>query len=231
MQTSQEQTPKQKFLASLSNLLHKYKTFLIVILVIIIVGVVIFAIASEIVKNRINTSTHEIEQVQDDYEHWLAAEEEDKKSELEQSILAETETIINRYSKLYAAQRAYFIRGMLHFDKNELEKAVMNFSEVVSTFPQSYLAPISLVNNAIALEESGKIEEAIDTYSQVIAEYRDSFPGIPEALFSLGRLYEKVGDFSSAFDVYSDLEDSFPSSNWTKLARNRIIRLKVDGKI
>ena len=231
MQGSQDQTPKQKFLNNLSNLLQRYKMYLIVVLIVIVAGVVTFTIVSEVRKNRISTSTQKIEQLQDNYEQWLTKEDEGEKAELEEAILTDADAIIENYPTLYAAQRAYFVKATFFFEQQEYSKAVTNFIELVSKFPDSYLAPISLVNAAVAFEENGEIQKAIEQYEKLVNSYKETFPGTPEALFSLGRLYEKAEEFTSAFEAYSDIEDTFPSSNWTKLARNRIIKLKVDGKI
>ena len=54
---------------------------------------------------------------------------------------------------------------------------------------------------------------------------------VPELLFNIGRLEEQKGDFAAAQAAYNQLEEQHPLSNWTKLGRNRIIALKVDGKI
>jgi hypothetical protein len=54
---------------------------------------------------------------------------------------------------------------------------------------------------------------------------------VPHAMFAMGRLYESSEDFQSAFQVYDRLEDEFPLSNWTKMGRNRIIALRVEGRI
>jgi tetratricopeptide (TPR) repeat protein len=231
MHKPQAETPKQKILNKLSIFIQHNRTFLLVVLITIIVGVITFAVVSEIIGKRAGDSTYMVEQVQKDYESWSIEESEEQKQELENFILDRTEEIITTYPRLYAAQRAHFIRGNLFFEKEMWEESVAEFVLLADTFPRSYLAPISLVNAAVALEENGSPDKAIEFYQRISDTYRDTFVGIPEALFSLGRMHEQQNDYAAAQEVYEDLEDNFSSSNWTKLARNRIIKMKVDGKI
>ncbi len=231
MHKPQEETPKQKILNQLSNFIQHNRILLLVLLIAIVVGVITFAVVSEIVGKRLGDSTYMVEQVQKDFDSWVIEESEEQKQALEDFILDETENIINTYPRLYAAQRARFIRGNLFFEKEMWVESVDEFVLLADTFPQSYLAPISLVNAAVALEEDGDTAKAVEFYQRISDEYRDDFAGIPEVLFSLGRLHEQQDDYTSAQEVYEDLEDNFSSSNWTKLARNRIIKMKVDGKI
>lgn len=231
MQHSHEPTIKEKILNGTSNFIQKNKIFLIIILSVLVVAIISFAVVSEITKNRLSESTRRIEEVQAEYDQWLTEESAEQKTETEQSILGATESIIGKYPKLYAAQRAYFLRGNLFFQKENWEQAIENYSMIREKFPESYLAPISMVNSAVAAEENGKKPEAISIYSELLEEYRETFPGAADALFSLGRLYEQTGDFASAGEIYEDLVNNFSSTNWTKLARNRIIKLRIDGKL
>ena len=101
---------------------------------------------------------------------------------------------------------------------------------MAGSFPRSYLAPISLFNAAVAYEQAGDLEQGITTYRDLSERYPKSFV-VPHALFAMGRLYESGEDYQSAFEVYDRMEDEFPLSNWTKMGRNRIIDLKVKGRI
>lgn len=231
MQHTKEPTLKEKFLNGLSDFIRQNRIILSILFGALIVGIITFAVISEVTKNRLSGSTRHIETVQEKYDSWLGAETEENTATLEKEILEETEAVINKYPKLYAAQRAYFIRADLFFEKENWEKAIENYKTIRLQFPQSYLAPISLVNAAAAAEESGDRAGAIEIYNDLLEQYRETFPGTAEALFSLGRLYEQNGDFLAASRTYEDLEDNFSSTNWTKLARNRIIKLKVDGKL
>jgi TolA-binding protein len=104
------------------------------------------------------------------------------------------------------------------------------FQTLASRFPRSYLAPLALLYAGVSYEELGDAKQALASYQRLQQRYRDSYL-LPRALFSVGRLLEVEGDSAGALKAYNELEDDHPDSNWTKVARNRIILLKTEGKI
>jgi tetratricopeptide (TPR) repeat protein len=82
----------------------------------------------------------------------------------------------------------------------------------------------------VSYEELGDAQKALASYQRVEQRYRDSYL-LPRVLFSTGRLLEAEGDYAGALKDYNRMEDEHPDSAWTRLARNRIIQLKTEGKI
>ncbi len=60
--------------------------------------------------------------------------------------------------------------------------------------------------------------------------YKDSTVA-PRALFDSGRLYEAKSDWANAQKAYESMDGLYAQSIWTRLAKNRIVELKVLGKI
>ncbi len=50
-------------------------------------------------------------------------------------------------------------------------------------------------------------------------------------MFDAGRLYEAKEDWASAQKTYESIDADYGQSIWNKLAKNRLIELKVLGKI
>ena len=89
---------------------------------------------------------------------------------------------------------------------------------------------MSLFNAAVAFEELDEPDKALANYKMITDIYSDNYL-LPHAFFSLGRLYEQKKEYDLALSIYNRLEDDYSASNWTKIARNRIIALNVSGKI
>jgi len=113
------------------------------------------------------------------------------------------------------------------FAKKEWDTAASFYMELKKMFPESYLASVSLVNAAVAYEEMGNIDKAIETYKLFLETYRDRSPDSPRVFFTLGRLYEEKGDKENALKYYNDLTENYPDSDWTKLGKSRIIYLEI----
>jgi len=118
------------------------------------------------------------------------------------------------------------MRANLNYQEKEWNKSIVDFKLLASDYPNSYLAPISLTNAASAYEELKEIKNAIEIYQLVIEKYLGTSPEIPNIYFSIGRLYEQNQDTNAALVEYNNLVDTFPDSNWTNLARSRIIYLE-----
>ena len=94
----------------------------------------------------------------------------------------------------------------------------------------SYLAPISLFDAAVCSEEKGDTDTALKLYLQAFTDHKDSYVA-PRATFDAGRLYEAKSDWTNAQKTYQSMDEAWPQSLWTRLAKNRLIELKVLGKI
>ena len=228
MKQTQEMTQKEKFLTFLSSNLHKYGKYLLYFVIAVLIILIIMAIVSEVNNNKIDKSTLLVEQVQNDYKNWISETDDKKKKEIEKIIVTNSNEIIENYPKLYAAQRSLFILGDIAFRNNQWTEAISLYTKLADSFPESYLAPVGIFIAAVAQEETGNIPEAIDLYKILTSKYTKTSTDIPRAFFSMGRLYESMNMKTEAADSYNQLIDNFSSSNWTKLARSRIIILNIE---
>ena len=221
---------KPRLVDRLAAFLQKYRIVLLVLLIALVVFVVVYFSWSEWQKRSREKSTLMAERAQKLYEQWLEADPEDKRESLQQDLNQLIDQIKKRYPRQYAAQRAGFIRASMAFENEQWPEAAQGYKSVADSFSKSYLAPLSLFNAGIAFEQDEDVDKGITAFQELVDNHADSFL-VPHALFSLGRLYETQEDFENAFKVYDKLEDEYPLSNWTKMGRNRIIDLKIKGKI
>jgi predicted negative regulator of RcsB-dependent stress response len=227
MLDTHEPTKKQQFLNGLSNFLTKYRTFFIILLVVIIVGLIAFAVAREVIDRRAEVSAVIVEDLQRDYQEWLTAVDDTNKESLEESCREQIREILDRYPRTYAAQRAFLILGGMEFELENWTEAEKSFKSLYVRFSDSYLGAVALWNLSVVYERSDAPEAALETLETLETEFRDTYPDMPHVLFSLGRMEETLGDIEGARERYNDLVDNFPRSNWTKLARDRIIFLDL----
>lgn len=225
-ESKKELSKKDTFLISLSNFLQKNRIIFIIIIIALIVGIIAFTVVRESINNRVEKSTALAEEAQELYNQWVTEVDDSQKQVYREDCFELTDRIIEKYPKFYAAQRALFIRGNIYFDEENWQESSAAFESLYRDFPDSYLAPIALNNASVAYENEGKTEEAVDTLVKLTEAYKDSFPDVARIYFTKGRLYEELGDTEKATGEYEILVDDFPNSNWTKLARNRIIALE-----
>ncbi|MCD6397831.1 MAG: tetratricopeptide repeat protein [Spirochaetaceae bacterium] len=226
MSQNHEKNEGSTFKQKLTIIIQKNSTILLGLLALIVIVVIGLLIYNSIQLKSLEKETQQIEAIQDNYEKISLLTDEGEIEKARSSLLTDLDTLINSSSKNYALQRGLFIRANLYYNNNELKKSVDDFKLLAKTFPNSYLAAISLVNAGTALEDQNKTDDAIEVYKMVIDKYSKTSPETANIYFSIGRLFEENGDFKAAKEEYNTLLDNFPDSNWTNLARSRIIFLE-----
>ena len=154
----------------------------------------------------------------------VASEERDSISAELQSELAD---IIGSIRRGYPALRALMISGELAYQEERYDEAKEYFLRAADEFPRTYFAPVALMNAAVTSEKVEKIDRSIELYQRVVDSYKDTFQGVPRALLNIGRLYESQNNMNAAVIAYEQLAADFDGSEWSKLARTRLIQIEI----
>jgi len=240
MQTVQQragggpQSPPEPIRRRISNFLSHWvsrlRVALLVILVAAAAALIGYFVYSEVSKGRATAAASMAERLQDQYDKWKAETDATRKASMEKGLLDGLGTLISRYPRQYGAERGLFLRAQINYEKKAWDASLADDQALVARFPRSYLAPICLFNAAICDEERGDTDSALKLYVQASSDYKDSAVA-PRATFDAGRLYEAKNDWVSAQKTYQSMDEAYPQSLWTRLAKNRLIDLKVLGKI
>ncbi len=229
-----QQVPSEPIRRRISSFLaHWVSRLRIALLVLVVAGaaaLVGYFVYDQVSKSRANAAAVVAERLQDQYDSWKSETDAAKKAALEKPLFDGLGALISRYPRQYGAQRALFIRAEANYDKKAWDASLADYQALADRFPQSYLAPISLFNAAVCAEEKGDADGALKLYLRAFTDYKDS-PVAPRAMFDAGRLYEARSDWTNAQKTYQSMDEAWAQSLWTKLAKNRLIELKVLGKI
>ncbi len=218
---------RERFVNWLTQTLSRYRKVITIggiTAVVLIVGIVAYF---EIQDRRLEESLVLVEQAEEQIQQLQALEEGDEREQMESDVLATLDEVIDGYSRLYSAQRALFLRGSLRMEQEAWEQAIEDFSRVSDEFSESHLALISLSNKAAAYEELGNLDQALATYEELADKREERNPLRARALFSIGRIQEQMGDTEAATTSYEQLVSEYSDSEWTNLARNRILVLET----
>lgn len=238
MTTMQVQQPKQvepvgfgrRVADALSRFLHRFRFVLGGVLAAGLVALVAWFAWTEVTRRQSATATVQAEKAQELYDTWLAETDAAKKEAVQKDLLERLDGLVARPGRLYGSQRALMLRADLRFELKAWDEAAADYQALARRYPSSYLAPIALFNAAACLEEKNDREGAAKLYTDVVARWKGTAVA-PRALFALGRLAEEAGTWDEAKSRYEQLDAEWPSSGWTQLAKNRLVALKVAGKI
>jgi len=226
--TQHNSEQKKSIADKVSEFISNNKLILWSILGLILVLTVVFAVVDKKIKDRNDIYSNTAIEIQDDFQEWFNASEDDK-AEAETALLEKIAGVVDTDKGNILVDKALFLRGQFYLQKEEWDNAFADFTKVAADSPDSYLAAVCLYNAAGAKENSGDIQAALDMLLELTENYRSNSPLIPETLFNTGRLYEALDKKDDAIKLYEDLTTSYSSSNWTNLAKTRIISLKASG--
>lgn len=159
----------------------------------------------------------------------------DKSGSLEDSELeARSNTAIEQLAPFtkkngIAGARANMICAEIAFQQKKYQESADFWKAAAKKAKKSYIAPISYFNIGVCYEQLNNIDAAAENYK--IAADNKSFVIKNHAKFSYGRVLEAQGKYAEAVSVFTEINDSNPDDSWAKLAKSRIIALKVQGKV
>jgi TolA-binding protein len=215
---------------ALTGFIHRWRFVLWGVLGAALAFLVVWFGWSEITRRQSATATVQVEQAEKVFDSWRAETDAAKKEALQKDLLARLDGLADRRGRLYGTQRALMLRADLRFELAAWDEAAADYRELARRFPRSYLAPIARFNEAVCLEEKDDAEGAKAVYTDIVTRWKENAV-VPRALFALGRLAEGTQAWDEAKSRYEQLDAEWTSSSWTQLARNRLVALKVAGKI
>jgi len=201
------------------------KTILIVlgVLVVILIGTIVFISVRDYLNNRAIASVEEINLKFEDLRYYLSDEyyQDDVNA-----VLAEAISFAEKNSG-YAGSKAWSITAAIYSERKEWSKAEESWLNSARVGVNTYLGPIALFNAAVAAEEQGKLENAIELLKQCLV-HNFEFPAAPRAQFNIGRIYEQLGNYTAALEAYRDVIINWSNLPvWHQLARSRMAAIEI----
>jgi tetratricopeptide (TPR) repeat protein len=227
--STKSKNDKKGIYSRFGDFLRKYRIAVLVVFGVAVLAVIGVAVGTAISNGRVAASATRLEKLDADYAALSSEQDAAKKAELEKAFVAATEQVAKQYKGQYAAQKALAYGAKVAEAKKDWAGAEKNWLDLIAASRDSYLAPVALQGAAAAAEEQGASDRALADYKKLVDKYASASIGIPHAYFSIGRLSEGTKDYAGALVAYQKVVSTWPESDWTKLATDRIISLKSSG--
>ena len=213
----------------LNDFIQKNRRKLIIGLISVMVLLVVFIIATTVYEK---VQVNALLKVDEFNERYIALQEyvtgdspEAVIKQVEIILLQQELSAFAAKSSGFAAARAYVLSAGIYWEQKDWSQAEEAWIASAKAAPKTYLAPLSLYNAAVAAEEQGNIQSAIDLYNRALAHEGD-FASAARAQFSIGRLEESQNNRAAAIEAYRNLVNKWPNDPvWSNLAQSRIIVL------
>ncbi len=214
------------FAERISHFVEKYRT-IVIVFSLLIVAVVTFLFVNDLNTQNLNMQTSvAIEKIEQTYSEWEIAEE-GVKATSEAGLIVVLDEAAQKDGAL--KQFALYYKARYSFQKKLFNEAYDLFLQSASVLEASFLSPSAVYLAAVSAENANEIEKAKALYNQISSGDSEKNTFVPRALFSMGRILESEKKYKEAESFYQQVVDKFNVSNWTKLAKNRIIFLKANS--
>ncbi|MDR2941922.1 MAG: tetratricopeptide repeat protein [Treponema sp.] len=196
----------------------------------IIMGIIIFLFAGTIVYLSLEAGLRkkaiaEAEELNSRYAELHSSLKEEDSAEKVNALLEDLNAFV-KGKRGYAGARGWTIIAQIHSGREDWQNAEESWRNAAKTGAKTYLAPAAFFNAAVAAENQGKIDDAIELLEKSVS-YKFDFPSAPRAQFSIGRLNEQRGDISAAVSAYRAILTNWPNiETWANLAQSRIIAIE-----
>jgi tetratricopeptide (TPR) repeat protein len=208
----------------ITEFVQKNRKGIFISLAVVFVALIAFIASVSIIDAVRNKAIAAVEDLNRRYEV-LRFDIADPEKEADVQLLLSDLTAFAQKTQGYSGGRAWSIIANIHADKKNWAEAEKAWTASAAASKNTYLAPVSYFNAAVAAEEQGDAARAIELYTSCLSG-KDDFPAAAHAQFSIGRLQETLGDTAAALDAYRGVVSGWPKdSTWTNLAQSRIIIL------
>ena len=220
-----ELTLAERMEVSLDSLLSRNKKIFLIVIIVLVVALIGLAIGTSVSKSTLNKQFNLIDELEATYAEVQAMDSEDALYQAKyDKLLAQLQDLAGKKAN-YPALKSEYLLGMVAFEKEEYQKALDSFYSVYGKSKETYMGSLSLSNAAAAAEELQNTTLALEYYTKLIDEFGFSAAEAPKALFAQARLQESGGNVELAKATFQQLADQFPSSEFGKLAQNRLALL------
>ena len=193
------------------------------VIVFFCIGFVTFIGLQDVFRKKAIIAVEELDDRFDNLRFYL--EDVNYTSEIN-TLLSDVTEFANKTSG-YAGSKAWTIAAQIYTGRGEWKQAEDAWISASKKGAKTYLGPLSLFNAAVAAEEQGKYELAIE-YLESCVSHQFEFPAAPRAQFSIGRLYEQLNNNTAAVEAYRAILINWQDIPiWQHLARSRITAIEV----
>ena len=97
-------------------------------------------------------------------------------------------------------------------------EAVSCFQDFISYFPDSLYSPYAIACMGILSYQMKNLTEAKGYFDIILSEYQD-YPGTPEVMYELGRIYSDKKQHRDAIDILTEVVTKFPRGKFISDAK------------
>ncbi len=229
MVSSTQKKEEVTFSDRLADFIQKRRTVIIGGIIAIVGGIIAASVIIAIVEKMSADSITAVEMKAAEYSDLASIKDQAKLAEARDALVKDLTAIASKAKSGYVASRAHSVIADIKADAKDWDAARDEWVAAADSAKATYLSSVALYNAAVAAEEAGDATKALELLKRSVSTDVSDFPLAARAYFAQGRLLEDARDFAGATAAYQKVVDTWPTDNWTKLAKSRILSIAAQG--
>ncbi len=210
-----KRNPVERILMTVKDLIAANRKKVLLGFAGLMVAAVALIVISFFVSNYSITQTEKYETVMEKYAKIDSSDVDSLKKSADELIDLADNTAFG-----FASEMPYYVAGNIYFNIGKFSEAEDLLMKYVKSSSSDIFVPLAILKAAIAAEEQGQIDRALDYCKKLEKQYSDA-PIQDQVLYSSGRLYSLKGDSKMAKKYYDDLIQLYPRSRMAERAKKR----------
>lgn len=207
-------------------LYHRRKQVIVLTLLLLLAagGFIVFAFRENSRNARAAVRAEELRKEEANYTKMPSGAGRDQaRGELEKK----TKQFLKTYGKSPAAEEVYYRQAKREEKDRRWDAAFRIYGDLIRNFPRGYLRAPSLFSMANLKEQAGKPQESLEILQKMYKK-KETGSYKPLVLFNTARIYDEVlNKPKEAEKFYEKLVNEFNDNTFAKLAKSRLIMLKI----
>lgn len=217
-----ELTLAERIEVALSGFFSKWGVVIAYVSIAILIAAIALVSIGVYESKKLNKQFNEISILESDFLAFQSLGEEDGSYAQSRDDLLTSLNQLAQKGKGYPALKAKYLLGLFAFTEGSYQEAIYRFNDVYTSGKNTYFQSLALANAGASAENLGDVQLALEYYTRVIDEFGFEAAEAAKALFAQGRIEEGRGNNELAKATFQQLADQFPSSEYGKLALNRV---------
>lgn len=145
----------------------------------------------------------------------------EKQKEAIEGAISEYTFLKNNLSVTGATPWLLLELGNAQYKVKKYDDAIVTYREFIKSFGDHSLIPIIRQSLGCVFEEKEQLKEAVEQFEKIAKDPEAAYLKAQVRL-DAGRCYEKLQQNNAAMAAYKDVINSFPDSEWARMAKYRL---------
>lgn len=216
----------------LNSFIGRNSKLVIGIGIVLIVVIIAICIAFAVVQKTTNERFDAVAALESEYTTLLVMDPESTEyADSTATFRASAEELIASAGlDSYPGAKAAYLLAELSYMDQDYQGAASYYAQIAEAQSGTYLGPLCLMNEAACYENMNDSETALELYRNVVDTYGDDGAYAPKAMFSIGRIYDAMGEtalaqaeFETLTGLYLIPENGGVPSEYARMAEAYLI--------